>query len=1057
VLSRIAGFSIKNSNKVLAFFIVATIAGLLASFFCSWDAIPDLSDPQVLLYAKVSGSPEQVSQVATQPMMERLAGLPEVEAVRGFSDPGYSYVTVVLDEKGDNSQTRGKIEDLVRGFTSGSPITWQVSHDTSGIGWVYQYSLSRDFTPLDLYDLRSLQEQVLAPDLARLDGVAEVATVGGYVKRFEILVNPFLLKTVGMTPGDLTLALEEREKELKGRMAMVGERDVILAFSGSAPMAEEGKIQVLEHAPVLSPAGLAALKFKFKGKEIALSEIATVQVAPDSRRGIADLDGKEEVVGGIVVARKGVDALALIRNVKAEIEKLKPSLSGVQVHAVYDRSRLIHASLSTIGWELFQELFLLSLVVTLFLGHYRSAVVLGLAFPAALSLCFIPFQAVGLTMNLMTLGGLAIAIGDMFDAGIILVENANRRLSLKGRGLGEAARHKELAAACSSLMKPLFFTLLIVVVSFLPVFALEGQMGRLFAPLAAAKTLGMLSALAVTLFLVPALCAKLLKGEFKREEQNKLSMKLRSLYRPSLEWALLRPWPILGACFLLMALTIPLFFSLPRQFLPSLNEGSLLYMPLTMPGVPADQVERLLHEADRRLKEFPEVESVFGKAGRAETATDPAPLFMIESTILLKPRSQWRSGMNEERLVSEMDAALQFLGVSNGWTQPIRGRIDMQATGIRTPLGLKISSSTLEKAEAAAVYLEKWLGQTPGVKSAVAERIGKAPSLEVTVDPSASKKWGLDPEQVLGQVLAFAGGAALGKAAPGLEGIPVAVVYPHEMLHTLDQYTQMPVFTPKGRIVPLGKLARVELGEGPDMVPLENGKPTVYLYLELDSKDTMGWIGRNRPNLEKIFPPESDVHLEISGQYLAEEKAWSRLKWLVPLCGLFIAALLALAFTSLREAGLILLSVPFAFLGGVWIQALLGIPLSVSVWVGYIALFAVAVQTGVVMVVYLKEALEKREKSGQASPETLRPAILEGSVLRLRPKLMTVATNVICFLPLLWTKGAGGDLLASVAAPIVGGMVTSAVHVLYITPILFYLTKGGTQKKPQPRPSKNRK
>ncbi len=1047
MFSRITEFSIKHSKWILVFFALGTLGGLVSLALCPLDAIPDLSDPQVLLYARVPGTPREVSEAVTRPMMDRLAGLPEVETVRGFSDIDYSYITVVLKEKADNPEARQKIADLAHSFIANLPVTWQVSQDNSGVGWVYEYSLFHGKRGMDLYGLRSLQENVIRPALARLDGVAEVATVGGYAKQFQIVVNPYLLRAYGLTPADLSLALEGREPELKGRTIELNEREAILDFSGVLPPAQPGKIQFLEHGPINSLGDLAALRFRFKGKEMALSQVATFRLEPDLSWGTAELDGKGEVVGGIVIARKGVNSLVLIRRIKEEMERLKPSFSGVEVQTVYDRSQLIYSTLKTVGWELFQELFLLSLVVTLFLGHYRSAVVLGLAFPAALSLCFVPFHALGLSLNLMTLGGLAIAIGDMLDAGIILVENANRRLSQAGRPalLKEGVRRRELALSCSALMRPLVFTLLIVTVSFLPVFVLSGQLGRLFAPLVAAKTLGMLSALAVTLFLFPALCVKLLKGKFQREEENKISMKLQSLYRPSLEWVLQRPRRVLASAFFLIVLTIPLFLSLHREFLPSFNEGSLLFMPLTLPGADSETIKNWLVATDRRLAAFPEVERVFGKAGRAESATDPAPLSMIESTVLLKPRNQWPFGMTEEKLTQEMDAALQFFGVSNGWTQPIRGRIDMQATGVRTPLGIKVTAPTLERAEAGAIDLEKVILQIPGVKSATAERVVKAPYLEVAVDAMAAAKAGLRPEEILGQVISFAGAAGLGKTSNGFDGIPVAVVYAPEFSDSLDKLNQLPIFTSPGKTVPLEKLARVEWGEGPDMIPLENGKPTVIVYLELDSTNTFGWVQRNRARLEQVFPPGSDMHLEISGQYQQAQRAWGRLKWLAPLCLFLIAVLLRLALASWRETGVILLSLPFAFLGGVWMQALLGIPLSVSVWVGYIALFAVAVQTGVVMVVYLTQALEREGPQAGLDKKVFQQAVLRGSVLRLRPKLMTVATNVAAFLPLLWTRGSGGDLLASVAAPIVGGMVTSAIHVLYITPVLFYGTRRGVR------------
>jgi Cu(I)/Ag(I) efflux system membrane protein CusA/SilA len=1047
MLQRLVAFAMRRSGLVLGIFAVLSLIGLWSAWRSPLDAIPDLSDPQVLLYAKVPGSPEQIAAGVTRPMMQRLQGLPGVAKVRGFSDLGYSYVTVLLREGADAEAVRQAVSAEV----AQAGGAWKVAADASGVGWVFQYALRCPRGDQDLYDLRQLQETVLAPAFGKLEGVAEVAPVGGYARRFEIVANPRLLQALGLTPADLSAGLKRTEGELRGRMIMLGERDVILGFSGTAPASpgprgphgDAAGASVQAFPQMQEPkdvAGFEALTLTAKGKHFTLGQVARIRQAPDLRRGIADLDGEGEVVGGIVIAQKGVNALELARRVKVEILRLAPSLpAGVELVPVYDRSELIQASLRTVRDELIQEILLVTLVVILFLGHWRSTLVLAIALPATIALHFIPLHLAHLSVNLMTLGGLAIAIGDILDAGIILVENGNRALATPG--LKPEERLQILARATTVLIKPLLFTLLIVVVSFLPVFALEGQEGRLFLPLAASKSLSMLSALAVTLFMVPALCARYLKGDFKREEENPLMARLQAWYRPSLDAVLRKPVWGLGLSAILLVLTIPLFRALPREFLPPLNEGSLLYMPVTVAGVPTGQVPSLLREIDRRLLQAPEVERVFSKAGRAESATDPAPLSMVESNVLLKPRKEWRKGMDEAALIRDLNARLQFVGLSNGWTQPIRGRIDMQATGIRTPLGLKVTAPDLATAETAAVALEKLLGAMPEVRSAAAERAGRAPLLSVAVDVTAAAKAGLPPEQVLGQILAQAGGAAVAESA----GVPVAVVYPSEFSDNLAKLSAFPIFTPKG-VLPLSRLATIELRQGPDMINMENGRVLVPIYLDLATRDTMGWVAKHQAQLPPAASLGQDVRYEFSGQYESDQRARRRLAWLVPLCVFCIAGLLALAFGSLGEAALVLLSVPFALLGGLWIQAALGIPLSVSVWVGYIALFAVAVQTGVVMVVYLQEALNRRLAEGPLDAAALRQVVMDGSVLRLRPKLMTVATNVIGFVPLLWAKGAGSDLLASVAAPMVGGMLTSAVHVLYITPMLFQITKGRALK-----------
>ncbi len=1030
MLTRLVEFSMRRSGRVILVFLALSFVGAWSAWRSPLDAIPDLSDPQVLLYARVPGSPESIASSVTAPVMRRLKVLPGVRSVRGFSDLGYSYVTVLLDEHADMKVARISVR---REAEDSKEATWVVAGDASGVGWIYQYALSSPSGELDLYELRALQETVVGPALAALDGVSEVAPVGGYSRRLEIVANPRLLRARGLRPEDLLQGLKRSDPVLHGRMLMLGERDVLLGFNGLFPVA-----QVLSpSASANSPAELEALPLDIKGRRFLLGELARVRRAPDLRRGIADLDGKGEVVGGIVIATKGVNALNLAHQARAKLDSLKASLpKGVVVTTVYDRSDLILAALRTVRRELIQELLLVAVVVLLFLGHWRSMLVLSIALPVTIFLHFIPLHMASLSMNLMTLGGLAIAIGDILDAGIILVENGNRALSGM-EGSSESARIKALAASATQLIKPLFFTLLIVVVSFLPVFALEGQEGRLFLPLAASKSLSMISALAVTLWLVPALCARYLKGDFKREEDQPLTARLQAWYRPTLEKVLAHPRSSLLVNFGILGLSIPVFLALPREFLPPLNEGSLLYMPVTAAGVPVAQAGAWLKEADRRLAAVPEVLRVFGKAGRAESATDPAPLSMIESTILLKPRREWRKGMDERGLVQEMDKALGFVGVSNGWTQPIRGRIDMQATGIRTPLGVKVHAPTLAAAEQAAIRLEEAIGALPQVRSVAAERAGRAPSLGVVVDPLKAKKAGLSVDLILGQVLAHAGGAALAET----DGQPVALVYPEDFSNSVDKMRQFPIFDAKGAILPLGNLAQVQMTQGPDMIGMENGEVLVPVYIDVDTRDTMGWVQRHKNDLPSAASLGIGITYEFSGQYESHQRARGRLAWLVPLCLILIAGLLAMAFGSLAEAALVILSVPFALIGGAWIQWALGIPMSVSVWVGYIALFAVAVQTGVVMVVYLQEAYDRRRKEGPLDEAGLQELVMQGAVLRLRPKLMTVATNVIGFFPLLWTKGPGDDLLASVAAPLVGGMLTSAVHVLYITPLLFYMTK----------------
>jgi Cu(I)/Ag(I) efflux system membrane protein CusA/SilA len=1031
LLGRLIEFSMRRSGRVIFAFIVLSLLGAWAAWRSPLDAIPDLSDPQVLLYSHVPGSPEQIAQTVTAPMMKRLRAVAGVRTLRGFSDLGYSYVTALVDDSAELGRVRGSIEAETR---KDAAQVWQVASDASGVGWVYQYALASPDGGQDLYQLRALQEEVLGPALAALAGVAEVAPVGGYSRRFEVVANPRLLETQGVKPWQLTQALAQATGPMRGRMLMLGERDVILGLAGS--ISRTGAAQALTFVPE-SASDLEALPILVHGKAHHLGDLARVRQAPDLRRGIADLNGEGEVVGGIVIARKGVNALELIRRVETKLESLKKGLpAGVQVVPVYDRSALILSSLRTVRRELIQELLLVALVVVLFLGHWRSVLVLSIALPVTIFLHFIPLHLAGLSMNLMTLGGLAIAIGDILDAGIILVENGNRALA-DAQGGGEDRRLAALKLSALLLIRPLFFTLLIVVVSFLPVFALEGQEGRLFLPLAASKSLSMLSALAVTVILIPALCARYLRGHFIREEEQPLMARLQAWYRPSLAWVLERPWASLAVNFSVLALTIPLLLSLPREFLPPLNEGSLLYMPVTAAGVPAAQAGAMLKEVDRRLMEVPEVDRVFGKAGRAESATDPAPLSMIESTVMLKPRSTWRKGMDEAALVKEMDAKLSFVGLSNGWTQPIRGRIDMQSTGVRTPLGIKVFAPSLEAAERAAVQLEQAASNLPGVRSAAAERAAKAPLLSVSVDLSAAAKVGLTADEVLGQVLAHAGGSALAQA----KGVPVAVLYPEDFTDSLPKMQAFPIFTPRAGVLPLSRLAQVELRQGPDMVAMENGQASATVYLDLKDRDVMGWVQQQRAKLPLASALGPGVSYQFSGQYEADQRARRRLLWLLPLCLVLIAGMLALAFGSIGEAALVMLSVPFALIGGVWIQALLGIPLSVSVWVGYIALFAVAVQTGVVMVVYLQEALNHRLAQGPVDGQGLKAVVMEGAVLRLRPKLMTVATNVIGFVPMLWTKGPGDDLLASVAAPLVGGMLSSAVHVLYITPVLFLITK----------------
>jgi copper/silver efflux system protein len=1045
-------------NKFLVFLMVLFLSagGIWALKNTPLDAIPDLSDVQVIVYTPWMGrNPTVIEDQVTYPIVTTMISAPKVKSVRGFSDFGFSYVYIIFEDGTDIYWARSRVLEYLNQVSGRLPkgVTPTLGSDASGVGWVFQYALVDETGKYDLAQLRSLQDWYLRYQLASVEGVAEVASLGGFVRQYQVNIDPNRLAAYRLSPKTVVDAIRMSNNEVGGRS---------IELSGAEYMIRgRGYIKSTKDIEAIAVGGE-------RGTPVLVRDIGSVTLGPDMRRGIAELNGEGEVVGGIVVMRYGENALNLIERIKRRIKEIEPSLPpGIKIVSVYDRSDLILSSIATLKQKLIEESLIVSAIILIFLFHVRSALVVIITLPIAIIISFLGMYFLNLTSNIMSLGGIAIAIGAMVDAAIVMVENAHKRLEkweASGR-LGE--RTQVLIEAAKEVGKPLFYSLLIITVSFLPVFTLEAQEGRLFKPLAFTKTFAMFFSAFLSITLAPMLMVWLIRGRIRTEAGNPISRALIAAYVPVVRWVLRFRKTTIALAILALVLSYPAYARLGSEFMPPLNEGMIFYMPTTLPGISTTQAGRLLQIQDRILKSFPEVEWVFGKSGRAETSTDPAPFSMGETTVMLKPQSEWRTiesnrahwpwplgaaadfilgttrPISWDELVDEMDKKLRLPGVANAWTMPIKNRIDMLSTGIRTPVGIKIFGPDLKKIEDIGGHLEMVLQTVPGTRTVFAERVTSGYYLDFELKREEIARYGLALDDVQMIIESVIGGESITTTVEGRERYPVSVRYARELRDQPDALKRILIPAMNGAQVPLGQLAELRFTTGPAMIRNEDGQLSGYVYVDMAGRDVGGYVEEAKQKVasEVRLPP--GYTLTWSGQYEYMQRAKERLTYVVPLTLLLIFVLLYMNFQSTAKSLIVLLSVPFSLIGAVWYIHLLGYNLSVAVWVGIIALAGVAAETGVVMIVYLDEVYYRRRREGtMSSLQDLYEATIEGAALRVRPKIMTVTTTILGLVPIMWSQGTGADMMKRIAAPMIGGMVTSTILTLVIIPAVYALWRG---------------
>jgi Cu(I)/Ag(I) efflux system membrane protein CusA/SilA len=993
------------------------------------DAIPDLSDVQVIIYTEWQGrSPTLMEDQVTYPIVTSLLAGPKVKRVRGVSEYGVSYVYVIFEDRTDLYWARSRVLEYLQKLTGKLPsgVTPTLGPDATGVGWVYQYALVDESGTHDLAQLRSLQDWHLRYQLESVPGVAEVSAIGGFVKQYQIEVDPNTLAAYRLPIKTIIEAVRNSNAEVSGRVLEMAGTEYVIRGRGYLRSVEE-----IELIPVGTDG---------RGTPILIRDIANIHLGPDQRRGIAELDGKGQTVGGIVIMRAGENALAVIERIKARLEEIIPALpNGVRIIPTYDRSDLIHRAIAVLREKLVEESVIVSLVAGVFLFHMRSAFVAILILPVAVLLAFIPMAYLKITSNIMSLGGIAIAIGAMVDAAIVMVENAHKRLEQAPT----ADRIDTIIGAAKEVGRPLFFSLLVIAVSFLPIFALEAQEGRLFTPLAYTKTFAMLSATALSVTLAPVLMVLLIRGRIRAEVKNPLSRLLILLYRPILSGALRVRWLTVALAVAAVGLTVPVFMRLGAEFMPPLNEGTILYMPTTVPGISIPEAAKVLQVQDQLLTTFPEVERVFGKMGKAPTATDPAFVGMAEITVSLKPETQWRPGMTWDRLLDEMDAKLRIPGFPNIWWMPIQTRTEMVTTGVRSPVGIKVLGPDLKTIERLGLEIEQVLASVPGTKSAFAERLNEGYYLDVIINRREAARYGLTVGDVQAVITTAIGGDTVTTTVEGRERYPVNVRYKRELRDDPDRLKRVLIPTTTGAQIPLGSIAEVVITQGPTSIADEGGALTGLVSVAVSGRDLGGYVQEAQRAVRDRVTLPAGYRLVWAGQYEHLVRADERLKLVVPVTLVLILLLLYLNFRSLAKSLIVLLSVPFAAIGAIWYLAYLDYNLSIAVWVGIIALAGVAAETGVVMLLYLDEAYERRVREGRMpTVHDLRDAIMEGAVQRVRPKMMTVAAIIGGLLPIMWTTGTGADVMKRIAAPMIGGMVSSTILTLLVIPVLYALWRG---------------
>ncbi len=1029
MIEKIIELSIKNKFLVILGTLFIILAGIYAMLKIPLDAIPDLSDVQVIIFTEYPGqAPQVVEDQVTYPLTTAMLAVPFAKVVRGYSFFGLSFVYIIFEDGTDMYWARSRVLEYLN-FVSGrlpDGVNPALGPDATGVGWVYEYILESDNH--DLSQLRSIQDWYLRYELTSVNGVAEVASIGGFVKQYQVIVDPNKLVAFNIPLQKIKRAIQRSNNDVGGKLVEMGETEFMVRGLGYIK-----SINDLYNIP---------LGVDRRGIPILLKNVAVVKIGPELRRGLADSNGTGEVVGGIIIMRYGENALAVIENVKKRLEQLKAGLpEGVSIKTVYDRSGLILRAVDNLKKTLTEEMIVVGLVCFIFLLHLRSAFVIIFTLPVAVLISFIIMERQGLNANIMSLGGIGIAVGAMVDAAIVMIENAHRHLESEG---GKKPHWDLILDAAREVGPALFFSLLIIAISFLPVFSLEAQEGRLFRPLAFTKTYAMFGSALLAITIVPVLMGYLVRGKIRPEQKNPVNRFLIWIYRPVIKLVLKAKILVVLLAVGVLALTYIPWSRIGSEFMPPLNEGDLLYMPTTLPGISITKAKELLQQTDRIIATFPEVHHVFGKIGRAETATDPAPLSMIETTIMLKPESEWREGMTMEQLVSELDKAIQFPGLTNAWTMPIKTRVDMLSTGIKTPVGIKLMGEDLQVLSDVGEKIEAALREVPGTLSVYSERVTGGNFLDYKIKREEAARYGLTVGDIQDIIISAVGGMNVTQTVEGRERYPVNLRYGSELRDTPEKLRRILVPTPSGAQIPITQLADIRIVKGPPAIKSENARNNAWIYVDLTGIDVGTYVKKAQQVIRDKIKLPPGYSLVWSGQYEYMIRAQKRLMIVVPLTLIIIFLLLYLNFKNVTESLIVMLSVPFALTGGLWLMYILGYNMSVAVGVGFIALAGVAAETGVIMLVYLDQSYGKfKSRFGDKFNRThLRESIIEGTALRVRPIMMTVITTTAGLMPILWGHGTGSQVMKRIAAPMVGGMVSATILTLVVVPAIYGLVNG---------------
>ncbi len=1043
MLAKIIEASIKNRFMVLMMTLLITVWGLIALSKTPLDAIPDLSDVQVIVKTSFPGQvPQVVEDQVTYPITTTMLSVPKATVVRGFSFFGDSYVYIIFEDGTDIYWARARVQEYLSQAASQLPkgVEPRLGPDATGVGWVYEYALVDKSNTHDLSQLRSLQDWFIKFELQTVPGVSEIATIGGMVKQYQVTADPDNLRAYNITLSQLKKAIQRANQETSGSVMELGEAEYMISSKGYLKNIED-----IENIPV-------SLN-KETGAPILLRDIARVRIGPQMRRGIAELDGEGEVVGGIVVMRYGENALKVIENTKKKIEEIKAGLpEGVEIITTYDRSKLILSAVDNLKIKLLEEFAVVAIVCLLFLFHLRSSLVAILSLPVGILIAFIIMQKQGINANIMSLGGIAIAIGAMVDAAIVMIENAHKHLEKWQHDYGEMPRGKDhwrvISTSAIEVGPALFFSLLIITLSFVPIFALEAQEGRLFSPLAFTKTYSMAAAAGLSITLVPVLMGYLIRGKIPDEHKNPISRVLIWIYRPLLTLCLKRPWmTILVSLIIMISALFPLQH-IGSEFMPELEEGDLLYMPTTLPGISIGKAQELLTQTNKLIKTIPEVERVFGKIGRAETATDPAPLTMIETTILLKPKSEWRAGLTLKDLIKELDQRTKFPGLTNAWVQPIKTRIDMLATGIKTPVGIKIAGQDLKVIEQIGKDIEGILNNVPGTASVFSERVSGGRYIEIIPDRMTAARFGLNIADIQTIISSAVGGANITQTVEGLERYPINLRYPRDVRDDIEKLMELPLVTPSGAHIPLSRVANIHFAEGPPMIKTENARLNGWTFVDIRDVDLGSYVKNARQTLKEKLKLPPGYTISWAGQYEYLLRVKDKLSIVIPMMLLVILLLLYLTFKDMIAALIIMLSLPFALAGGIWFLFWLNFNFSVAAAVGFIALAGVAAEFGVIMLIYLNNATLEKDLDGKLKTiGDLKNGIMDGAVMRVRPKAMTVAVIIAGLIPIMIGSGTGSDVMQRIAAPMIGGMITAPLLSLLVIPAIYLIWKRRGLKK----------